>query len=135
MWLLDELEKRKHSDDIAIRYMDEYITFKEMWRRSECMAGYLYANGLNKNPLVIYGGKEIDIVPCMHAALKVGIPYVPVDTLYPINRLKKIANAVAANVVIDFSEDIEKTDNVLNASDLKLIHEEHNFGGWKEING
>ena len=30
MWLLDKLEKLKNSNAIAIRYMDEFISYKEL---------------------------------------------------------------------------------------------------------
>lgn len=129
MWLLDKLEKLKNSNTIAIRYMDEFISYKELWHRSECIAKYLHDHGLNEKPLVIYGNKEIDIVPCMHAALKVGIPYVPVDTLYPIDRLNKIANAVKADLVVDFSKSDGIDCNVICDEELKNIYKEQNISG------
>lgn len=139
MWLLDELEKRKQSEDVAIRYMDEYITYKDMWYRSECIAQYLHSQGLNRKPLVIYGHKEIDIIPCMHAALKVGIPYVPVDTLYPIERLNQIAHAVDADVIVNFSQKNEVEYNVINKDVLKNIYRTKVSGGvnkeyWVDTN-
>ena len=135
MWLLDELEKRKQSEDVAIRYMDEYITYKDMWYRSECIAQYLHSQGLNRKPLVIYGHKEIDIIPCMHAALKVGIPYVPVDTLYPIERLNQIAHAVDADVIVNFSQKNEVEYNVINKDVLKNIYRTKVPGGKQRILG
>jgi non-ribosomal peptide synthetase component F len=39
----------------------------------------------------------------MHAALKCGVPYVPVDTLYPVDRLRQIIRQVEAKVIINLS--------------------------------
>lgn len=122
MWLLDELEKRKDSMDVAIVYRDERVSYRELWHRSEAIALYLVKNNLNRQPLVIYGNKETDIIACMHAALKVGIPYVPVDTLYPKERLLKIAAAVQADMIVNFSDIEIREYNVLRPDELYAIY-------------
>ena len=124
MWRLDALERRKNDEAIAIIHRDEKINYKELWRRSECIAKYLKDNGLDKHPLVIYGNKEIDIVSCMHAALKVGIPYVPVDTLYPVERLKKIAYVTEADLIVNFSDKTGLGCNEIDQSQLQKIYAE-----------
>lgn len=126
MWLLDALEERKNDDATAIVYRNEKINFKELWQRSESIAQYLLNNGYNKNPLVIYGNKEIDIIPCMHAALKVGVPYVPVDTLYPVARLNKIADICEADLIINFSVESGFGRHEINQEELKEIYTENN---------
>lgn len=122
MWLLDALEERKNDEATAIIYRDEDISFKELWQRSECIAQYLLNNGYNKHPLVIYGNKEIDIIPCMHAALKVGIPYVPVDTLYPVARLNKIADICEADLIVNFSDESGFGRGEITQSELREIY-------------
>ncbi|MBO6204450.1 MAG: AMP-binding protein [Selenomonas sp.] len=124
MWLLDALEQRKKNDATAIIYRNEKISYKELWHRSECIAKYLIDNGYDKHPLIIYGNKEIDIVPCMHAALKVGIPYVPVDTLYPVERLKKIASITEADLIVNFSDKSGFACSEINQTKLKEIYAE-----------
>lgn len=107
MWLLDELEKLKDSDVVAVIHRESKCTFKELWNRSESFANYLQKETdlvPTKIPLVIYGNKETDILVAMHAALKSGIPYVPVDTSYPPDRLIKIMKQVGAKLLINFSE-------------------------------
>jgi D-alanine--poly(phosphoribitol) ligase subunit 1 len=72
--------------------------------------------------MVLYGAKEINLVPAMHAALKCGIPYVPVDTLYPVERLKQIIGQVQAQIVINLSgRKVEGDFTVVDESALQSI--------------
>lgn len=56
------------------------------------------------HPVVIYGHKEyifpVAMLACMHA----GIPYIPVDKIYPEDRIRKIINATGSQVLINCSE-------------------------------
>lgn len=71
---------------------------------------------------MIYGNKENDIIPVMHAALKLGVPYVPVDTTYPVERLEKIMAQVSAKVLFNFSElDIDYNACEFKITDLKIF--------------
>lgn len=127
MWLLDELEKLKESDCIAIQYREESITFRELWNKSESLSVFLKENNKNQNPLVIYGNKEIDIIIGMHAALKSGVPYVPVDTSYPVHRLLQIAQQVDCNFIINFSDlELEEKYQILNQESLNRIYVQYN---------
>ena len=123
MWLLDELESLKDSEDLAIRQREETITYKELWRRSEVLSGYFAEKNTAGKPIVIYGDKEIDFVVAMHAALKTGVAYVPVDISYPVQRLVKITQQVEADIVINFSG-----NKVFDGETIEL-----NYGGVKKI--
>lgn len=127
MWLLDELEKLKECDCIAIQYREESITFRELWNKSESLSIFLKEHNKNQNPLVIYGNKEIDIIVAMHAALKSGVPYVPVDTSYPVHRLLQIAEQVDCNFIINFSDlEFEEKYQILNQESLNEIYTQYN---------
>ena len=56
------------------------------------------------HPIIIYGHKEhffpIAILACIHA----GIPYVPIDKIYPEERINKIINTVGSQVLINCIE-------------------------------
>ncbi|MCH4156983.1 MAG: AMP-binding protein [Acidaminococcaceae bacterium] len=107
MWILDRLQAWQEKTKIALRYGTDSLTFKELWSQSEALAAFLetkYPEMLRqKTPLVLYGAKELALVPAMHAALKCGVPYVPVDTLYPVDRLRQIISQVEAKVIINLS--------------------------------
>ena len=44
MWILNDLEKFKYSDEIAIIHREERITFRELWEKSEKIANYIEKN-------------------------------------------------------------------------------------------
>ena len=123
MWILDELWQRRSWDKTAFVYDREQVSFQNLWQRSEALAGYLTANFspalAAKTPVVLYGAKEINMVVGMHAALKCGVPYVPVDTLYPVERLQQIISQVGAKVVVNLSgRSLEGSFTVLNQKQL-----------------
>lgn len=52
-------------------------------------------------PVVIYGHKEAAFFVAMAGALLIGAPFVPVDTIYPQERLRRIVEIVRAAAVFD----------------------------------
>lgn len=56
------------------------------------------------HPIIIYGHKEAlfpaAILACMHA----GITYVPIDKIYPIDRIKKIVHKVGSQILINCTD-------------------------------
>ena len=103
MWVLDELEKRSLCNDIAIIHREKQITYRELWEQSESLAFYINSICKTKNPIMIYGNKEIEIIVCMMAALKTGRAYIPVDVTYPPERLDQIAQMANPELLFNFS--------------------------------
>ena len=127
MWLLDELEKLKESDKVAIIHREISITFKELWDKSEKIASYILKTCKTKAPILIYGNKEMDIVTVMVASLKTGRAYSPVDITYPPERLYKIASKTNCELVFNFSDiEVSGDFSVLNQSNIdKIVAEEY----------
>lgn len=103
MWILEELEKRSHSDETAMICREERISFRQLWERSEALAAYVNCNCKTSHPVVIYGNKEIEITVIMLAALKTGRAYVPLDVTFPVSRVETIMKEVENELVFNFS--------------------------------
>lgn len=103
MWFLDELEKLKNSDETAIIYRENKVTFKDLWKKSEHVANYILNTCKTNAPILIYGNKETDIIIVMIAALKTGRAYSPIDVTYPPERVYKIAQKTDTELVFNFS--------------------------------
>lgn len=115
MWILNKLKKLKDSYEIAIINRDEKLSFKDLWERSEKMAHYIDKKCSSKNPVVIYGNKDIDILVIMMATIKTGRAYVPVDVTFPPERLFQIASAVECELLFNFTDiKIDKPYHVIN---------------------
>jgi len=57
------------------------------------------------HPVIIYGHKEhlfpVAILACMHS----GTPYIPIDKIYPKDRIKKIIEKTGSQILINCSDD------------------------------
>jgi D-alanine--poly(phosphoribitol) ligase subunit 1 len=57
------------------------------------------------HPVIIYGHKEylfpVAILACIHS----GTPYIPIDKIYPADRIKKIIEKTGSQAIINCSED------------------------------
>lgn len=92
------------ADRVAFVNSDgERISYGELRRMSDALAVWLAANPdvPQGSPLVVYGHKSPLMLVCFLAAVKSGHAYVPVDTVYPLERVANIASQVAPTVLLD----------------------------------
>ena len=114
--ILDFVDCEKDFDKLAVCGSDRDLTWNEFKFEVENLKKELTSYNLPKgHPVVIYGHKESKFVVTMTACMSLGLPYIPVDTIYPKERLNKIVNIVNSAVVIDTIENkIEFNSNNLN---------------------
>lgn len=124
-WILDKLYEKRNSKDLAIIHRDDSITYSELWSNSEKIASYIFNNKKNKSPVIIYGNKNNEIVEIMLGSLKSGVPYIPVDITFPVDRVKKIQEISNSKIIFNLSSnDIEINDDsvkIVNADELYNI--------------
>ncbi|MFY9082579.1 AMP-binding protein, partial [Aliarcobacter butzleri] len=53
---------------------------------------------------IIYGHKEVEFIVSMVACMSLGYPYIPIDTIYPKERVDKIFGIVKSSIIIDIIE-------------------------------
>ena len=105
MFILESLAAyaHTHKDKLAVVYRDWQYTFAQLYIRALGFAAYLRARYPgDKTPVVIYGHKEIDILPCIYGSLMAGHAYVPIDTKVPADRVVQIVAESNPKVVVDF---------------------------------
>ena len=103
--LLDFVECQKDSEKLAISASDKDLTWNEFKSEVEKLKIELSQYNLPKgHPVIIYGHKEANFIVSMTACMSLGFPYIPVDTIYPIERLNKIATIVNSAIVINTIE-------------------------------
>jgi D-alanine--poly(phosphoribitol) ligase subunit 1 len=93
-------------DKIAIAGSDKDISWKEL--EQQCTQLHNIFNTLQipkGHPIIIYGHKEAFFPAAMLACINADIPYIPIDKIYPIERVKKIAENTKAQILINCSED------------------------------
>lgn len=105
MFVLEKIkEYAKDLDRKAVIYNDKVMTYAELEQYSNAFASFLLKNGKNKSPVVIYGHKEEEFLPCMYGALKAGRAYVPVDITFPADRLEMVLSDVNPEFFITLRE-------------------------------
>lgn len=88
-------------DAIAIEFMDERITYRELNRRSNQLAHYLVGLGVGPEKLVgICVDRSIEMVVGLLGILKAGGAYVPLDPTYPQERLQLILDDGGISVLV-----------------------------------
>lgn len=95
----------RNINKIAISASDEDITWKELYQRVEKLAEIYKDLDIPKgHPILIYGHKECFYPIAVLAAIMSDIPYIPVDFILPIERIKKIIEITGSQVVINCGE-------------------------------
>ena len=82
---------------------EESITYAELKRRSDALARWI-ANASQipaKVPIVVYGHKSPLMLACFLACVKSGHAYVPIDVVYPRDRIASIIGQLGETTVFD----------------------------------
>jgi D-alanine--poly(phosphoribitol) ligase subunit 1 len=88
---------RNFSDKIAHISDIRTLTYRQLWERSEALAGYFterYPG--DKSPVAIIGHKEPEMLIGFLAAVKSGRPYIPIDRSIPAHRADRIVQSSGA---------------------------------------
>ncbi|HLU89146.1 MAG TPA: amino acid adenylation domain-containing protein, partial [Cyclobacteriaceae bacterium] len=79
----------KFGGDAAIFFGDQWISYRELNERANQLAHLLIEKGLRAGDTVgIFMHRSIEMVVAIHATLKAGGVYLPIDTEYPERRVK-----------------------------------------------
>lgn len=114
MFVIDRIREYANTERIALINRSEVLSYAELDRRSECFAAFLLERfGEDRTPIVIYGHKETNILPCFYGALKAGRGYVPVDITVPLDRAQQIVDDVQPKVIVDFYDLGLETEGLL----------------------
>jgi len=106
---------------IAIAGSDKDIDWKTLKFKAEQLGDVFREAGIpSGHPVIIYGHKEaffpLAIMACIHAE----IAYIPIDTIYPLERIKKIIDTTESQVVINCTgEELTFDIPVVITSDLE----------------
>jgi amino acid adenylation domain-containing protein/thioester reductase-like protein len=79
---------RRNPGQIALIFGDEEVTYAELAARSGRLASYLARHGAGPGARVgVYLDRSADLLVTMLAVLRTGAAYVPLDPVYPANRI------------------------------------------------
>jgi amino acid adenylation domain-containing protein len=88
-------------DAVAVRCADEELTYAELDRRADRLAGRLAALGAGPDvPVGICAHRSVDLMVGLLGILKAGSAYVPLDPDHPRERLRFLLDDTAVPVVL-----------------------------------
>ncbi|MGN6316029.1 AMP-binding protein [Trinickia sp.] len=96
------VETDRCADAPAVIAADRTLSWRELADAAAAWRDAAMAEGIERDvPIIVRGHKEAAFFVAMAGALLLGAPFVPVDTVYPDERLRRIARTLDAAVYFD----------------------------------
>lgn len=116
---LFEEQVRKTPSSIAIVYNETTLTYDQLNKKSNQLAHYLKKYNLKANDLIaLLLSRNENMIISILGVLKSGIPYVPLEPNYPIERIKFILEDTKANIILTNETHQPKLEFFKKNSDL-----------------
>lgn len=104
--------------NIAVSDANTFLTYEELYYKSENFAGYLKQRGARKGMIIpLCVNRSVDQVVGIIGIMLIGAAFLPIDSSFPKNRITQIIDEVNPELVVSqkeyfsfFSSDIEKID-------------------------
>lgn len=112
--IIDRIKElcKSHGDQIAIRYMDQSITYKELERTTSIIASQIRDCVKNINVgIIIYEHRGIEFIKYMIAIIKVRCYYIPIEYNMPIERVRYIYKDADARLIISSNTELINLEN------------------------
>ncbi|MFK7757063.1 MAG: AMP-binding protein [Flavobacteriales bacterium] len=122
----DFIETDVSPNRLAVIGSDRKLTWIEFQTEVDELSLKLRSNGINStsHPVLLYGHKNAQMIVTIYALIKLEVPYIPVDILYPVDRIKKIVNTSNSQVILNTTNSllaIKGTMEILvNGSEFNL---------------
>lgn len=88
-------------ENIALEFKEKQLTYKALDEKSNQLAHYLKAWGVKDGDLVpLCINRSFEMIICILGIIKAGATYIPIDPLYPAERIHYILDDLKSNVVI-----------------------------------
>ncbi|WP_432409055.1 amino acid adenylation domain-containing protein [Wukongibacter sp. M2B1] len=100
-----EEQVKENPDNTAIEFKEEKLNYGELYRRSNQLAGWLRANGIRPGDAVgIMVDRSIEMVVAILGALRAGARCIPMDTTYPEERIRFMAEDSRAKGILKYEK-------------------------------
>ena len=122
--LIELLEEQaiKTPDNVAVKYKDQELTYKEFIQKIYNFAYVLQSQGVKPNDgVTLLINRSLEMLIAMFAVLKCGAHYLPVDPLWPSDRVKFILQDSKSNFLVthnSFINTFSKDANCINVDNI-----------------
>jgi D-alanine--poly(phosphoribitol) ligase subunit 1 len=114
----------------AIIGEDETITWQEFKTRSDDFCRQFETIGFANSfaPVLVYGHKSVNMIVAFYSLMRLNIPYIPADIIYPLERIQKILNISKTTVIINTTQTslgLEGCNELLFQKDSIQLNTQH----------
>ena len=96
------LDMDSHPNKMMLSASDGDFTWQQIYQRAMDLKNQFIESGASQNhPVVLHGHKQSDMIAGMLGCMMGDIPFVPVDTLMPQDRIQSIVKRSGACIVMD----------------------------------
>lgn len=100
---------RENRELPALLWKDRFISYSELDRRTDAIAGYLSGKGIKPGEVVaLYLEDKLHQIEGILAVLKTGAVYMPIDTAYPEKRVKYMLKDSASRFVLLEKQNLDR---------------------------
>jgi D-alanine--poly(phosphoribitol) ligase subunit 1 len=127
--LIEQIDRWALTAPNAIAHIsgDRRLTYGELRRRSDALAAHLADRfGDDRAPIAVLGHREPEMLVAFLGAVKSRRPYVPLDTVFPQQRIDKIL-AISRPALLLTPEDIEKLSGFAAAPHVMRVQRDDPF--------
>lgn len=121
---LFEEQVERTPDSIALIFGDEKLTYRELDNKSSGLAALLKDRGINNNSIIgIMMNRSIEMIVAIMSVLKAGAAYLPIDPIYPKERIKYMLEDSEAKILLtNFSstDKLEYNVEIININDFQI---------------
>jgi D-alanine--poly(phosphoribitol) ligase subunit 1 len=81
-------------------------------------------------PVILYGHKQADMIIAIYSMMKLQIAYIPIDVIYPVQRINTIRHLASVELIINCTDqtlDLDKTTELMLCCGKPLIAKQHKF--------
>lgn len=98
-------ERHVAPEKLAVIGENRSLTWSDFHVEVEKLAAFLTENGWAnaKQPVLIYGHKEAEMLVAIYTCIHLGLTYIPADVIYPMSRLERIVSIANVNLVLNCS--------------------------------
>ena len=125
---LFEEQAERRSDQIAVKYSNDYLTYGELNSRVNKLANYLIGKGIKNDSIVgIMIDRSINMLIGLLSILKAGAAYVPLDPSFPKEQLQYIVKDSGINILLT-EKKLNTLSSIFNVNSICIDSE------WEIIN-
>ncbi|HAV90470.1 MAG TPA: non-ribosomal peptide synthetase, partial [Eubacterium sp.] len=122
-----EEQVEKTPDNVAVVFEDERLTYAQLNNRANQLAKKLVDQGVKPGDYVaLYIERSIEMVVGIYGIIKAGAVYVPINTMYPDDRVEYILKDCNAGILLlgDTKLDVDYEGKRINLKEEKLEENE-----------